>query len=378
MPEPFKNFFNEQIIRTMAGHLTRVAPEVDGDGFVAFCLDGLDDLELKQRSDRIVDALERVLPEDFETAASILTASLDPATDLSVDAADGVPSAAGIRGWAVMPMADYVARRGQDHLAVSLNALKEMTMRFSAEFAIRPFLVNHESDVLKVLRVWAGDDSQHVRRLVSEGTRPRLPWGMRLPKFAADPAPILPLLEALKDDTEDDVRRSVANNLNDIAKDHPDLVAGIAAEWMQDATPERKRLIRHALRSLIKAGHPDALMVLGYGPPEIDVVRFAVLTEQVRLGGALEFEIELTSTSDVDQPLIIDFVIHHTKANGKTSPKVFKWKTTEIKPGATLFDRKRHPVRPVTTRRYYSGVHWVELLINGQIFGGGDFQLVVT
>ncbi len=377
MPEPFKNFFNEEIIRAMAGHLVRVAPEFDREGFVAYCLDGLDDLELKQRSDRITAALERFLPEDFETAASILTASLDPATDVSVDAAGECPSTAGIRGWAVMPMADYVARRGQNYLAVSLAALKEMTMRFSSEFAIRPFLDNHQGEVLKELTDWARDKNHHVRRLVSEGSRPRLPWAMRLRRFIADPGPVLPLLEVLKDDEEDYVRRSVANNLNDIAKDHPDLVADIAWNWMEDAPPERARLIRHALRSLIKAGHPGALKVLGYGPPKLDVIGFVVLTEQVILGEALEFGIELTSTADTDQPLVIDYVVHLMRANGKTSPKVFKWKTTRLKAGATVKDRRRHPIRPVTTRRYYPGRQRVELLVNGQNLGGGDFRLIV-
>ena len=199
---------------------------------------------------------------------------------------------------------------------------------------------------------------------------------MHLPRFIEDPAPILPLLEQLKDDSEDYVRRSVANNLNDIAKDHADLVTNIAQEWMKDATPIRKKLVRHALRTLIKSGHTGALKALGYGLPKVTISRFAVLTEEVILSGALEFEAEITSVADTSQPLVIDFVVHHMRASGETTPKVFKWKTTTLKAGTVLKGSKRHPMRLITTRRYYSGRHKVEILINGMNFGGADFLLL--
>jgi hypothetical protein len=183
-------------------------------------------------------------------------------------------------------------------------------------------------------------------------------------------------LEQLKDDSEDYVRRSVANNLNDIAKDHADLVADIAREWMKDATPTRKKLVRRALRTLIKSGHAGALEALGYGPPEVILSRFEVLTEEVVLGGALEFDAEIASVAETDQPLIIDYVVHHMRANGETTPKVFKWKTATLKAGAVLKGSRRHPMRPITTRRYYSGCHKVELLVNGKNFGGENFLLL--
>ncbi len=377
MPEPLKNLFSETVIRAMAGHLSRCAPDFDADGFIAFAIDGLDGLELKQRSTRITDALERFLPGDITVATEILVASLDPATDMSIGEMEVASTANGIRGWPVMPMADYVARHGQHHLSMSLAALKEMTMRSSSEMAIRPFIKNHEAAVLKTLADWAGDENYHVRRLVSEGTRPRLPWAMHLPRFIADPRPILPLLERLKDDSEEYVRRSVANNLNDIAKDHPDLVAGIAQEWMRDAPPARAKLVRHALRTLIKSGHPGALAALGYGPAKVTLSRFDVLTEKVVFGGALEFEVELASATDADQPLIIDYVIHHMRANGSNTPKVFKWKNTNLKAGALMAGDKRHPMRPITTRRYYPGRHRVELVVNGENLGGQDFLLAM-
>ncbi len=376
MDEPFKNLFNEKAIRSMAVHLTRVAPDFDGEGFIAFAIDGLDNLELKQRSNQITSSLEHYLPKDFPRAAEILVASLDPKTDYSISEMEHGSTSNGIRGWPVMAMADYIARRGQNHLELSLNALREMTMRSSSEMAIRHFIQNHEASVMKVLNTWASDQNYHVRRLVSEGTRPRLPWAMRLPVFVKDPSPILPLLDQLKDDNEEYVRRSVANALNDIAKDHPDLVADIAKKWMVDASPERQKLVRHGLRTLIKLGHSGALEALGYGPPEVVIARFELMTKQVTLGSALEFQVDIVSCSNTDQPLVIDYVIHHVRNNGKTTPKVFKWKTVTLKAGAVLSGKRRHSIRPITTRRYYTGQHRVEILINGKKFGGENFMLL--
>ena len=303
MAEPFKNMLGEGPIRAMAGHLSRVAPGFDGEGFIAHATHGLDALELKQRSTRITDALETFLPDDFSAATDILLASLAPDTGFAIGDMDAGVTEHGILGWPVLPLADYVARHGQDHIGHSLDVLKQMTTRASSEFAIRPFLHHHPQTTLNALETWTGDENEHVRRLVSEGTRPRLPWGMRLTRFVADPAPVLDLLHRLRDDPSEYVRRSVANNLNDIAKDHPDRVADIAKAWIKDATVERNRLVRHALRSLIKSGHPGALKALGYGPPKVELRHFAVTTPEVTLGGALEFEVGIASTTRSGSPV---------------------------------------------------------------------------
>lgn len=375
MPEPFKNNFNEAAIRGMAKHFTRVAADFDGLGFIAHAVDGLDDLELKERSEHIVDAMETYLPKAFLEASEILVASLAPMEDLTDGKLVEGVSTRGLWGWPIMPMADYVARRGQGHLALALDALKAMTPRFSSEFAIRPFLHNQTDATLEILTRWVIEEDEHVRRLASEGTRPRLPWGMLLTRFVAEPAPVVTLLEHLKDDPSEYVRRSVANNLNDIAKDHPDLVVDITRTWMEGASNERQRLIRHGLRTLIKAGHPGALDVLGYGPAAATVERFEISTPTVTLGEALAFDLEIKSTSQVDQPLIVDYAVHHVRAGGKMTAKVFKWKTTTLKAGAVLAGSKRHPIKPITTRRYYAGQHRVEILLNGQSIGIADFML---
>lgn len=375
MPEPFKNNFNEAAIRGMADHFTRVAAAFDGSGFVARAVDGLEDLELKGRSDHIVDAMVAYLPDAFPAAAEILVASLAPMEDLTDGKLVEGVSTRGLRGWPIMPMADYVARCGQGHLPLALEVLKAMTPRFSSEFAIRPFLHDQTEATLKVLMRWAQEGDEHVRRLASEGTRPRLPWGMQLTRFVADPAPVVTLLEHLKDDPSEYVRRSVANNLNDIAKDHPEFVVDITRAWMKGASSDRQRLIRHGLRTLIKAGHPGALDVLGYGPAAVMLERFEISTPKISLGEAVIFELEIRSTSPAEQPLIIDYAVHHVRAGGKISAKVFKWKTMTLEAGAAFIGSKKHLIKPITTRRYYAGQHRIEILINGQAVSSAEFML---
>ncbi len=252
-----------------------------------------------------------------------------------------------------------------------------MTKCSSSEFGIRFFLLAAPEKTLSVLNKWTDDKNQHVRRLVSEGTRPRLPWGMRLPLFIDDPAPVVELLEKLKDDEKEYVRRSVANNLNDIAKDHPDLVANIAEKWMIGAGKERKRLIRHACRTLIKNGDKKALRVLGYGAPKLGDAKLEVLTPEVAFGDALQFSLSISSISNRDQLLMVDYVIHHQKANGSTSPKVFKWKSTTLSAKKSLTAIKKHGIKKITTRVYYPGAHRVEVVVNGVSVATADFQLLM-
>ncbi|MCF6262484.1 MAG: DNA alkylation repair protein [Xanthomonadales bacterium] len=228
MPEPFKNFFNLSLISGMAKHFQNQWSEFDHKGFTDTASNNLDALELKQRSKQITNAMIRYLPDDFTKAGKIILASLSPA--LKGDIFGVCVDHKGIAGWAIMPMDHYVALRGHDCFALSMTLFKELTKRFSSEFGIRFFLQESPEKTLSILKKWTLDNDRHVRRLVSEGTRPRLPWAMQLPLFIKDPSPVIVLLELLKDDEEEYVRRSVANNLNDIAKDHPDVVAEIASK----------------------------------------------------------------------------------------------------------------------------------------------------
>ncbi len=375
MAEPFKNLLNEKIIIAMGGHLAKAWPEFDRGAFTTMATENLDDLELKERSTQITEALIAFLPDDFARAADIMLASLAP--DDGGDTASAEVNGRGIQGWAVMPLTHYVGLQGLGHFDLSMMLLKEMTKRSSSEFGIRFFLLAEPERTLAVLESWLDDANYHVRRLISEGTRPRLPWAMRLPAFMENPAPILPLLEALKDDDEEYVRRSVANNLNDIAKDHPDLVARIAGQWLKGADRNRRRLIRHACRTLIKQGHQGTLKALGYGPPRVELEKLRISTPRVAFGAALEFELRLTSTANRAQALVVDYAIHHRKANGSTTAKVFKWKTTTLAPGAALRAKRKHAIRKITTRVYYPGRHRLEIFVNGVSFGIEDFELIM-
>lgn len=350
-------------------------PAFDRAGFVSAAANNLEALELKERSDQIVRALAMFLPEDFERAAHIMLRSL--ATDSKAEGSGYEMNDEGIGGWAIMPMTHYAGIFGLEHFDLSMNLLKEMTKRFSSEFGIRFLILADRKRALAIMRTWTRDSNCHVRRLVSEGTRPRLPWAMQLPAFIADPSPVLPLLEALKDDESEYVRRSVANNLNDVAKDHPDIVSDIAEQWLRKASPDRQRLVRHACRTLIKQGHKKTLQAFGFGPPKVKLKHLRISTPQVNFGEALLFELSILSISEQSQPLTIDYAVHHQKANGKTTPKVFKWKTIALDKKATHVAKRVHSIRPITTRTYYAGAHRLEILINGVSVAQSEFELVM-
>lgn len=363
MPEAFKNKFNDQVIAELADHLLRVLPEFDRTAFVVQACTGLQWLELKARSAHICDALCRHLPSDFPKAALAITASLHPDEHAPLQALrmDG----AGIRGWAVLPLAEYVARQGLTHFDLAMHLLKELTKRFTAEFAVRTFILADPARAFVHLHSWAEDANPHVRRLASEGARPRLPWGQRLPSLIADPAPLIPLLQRLRDDPSEYVRRSVANNLNDISKDHPQLVVQLLSEWTADAEPVRMRLAHHACRTLVKAGHRPALAMLGFRPARVEVKSFRLAAAELRLGEQLVVQLEIASLSPVTQNLVIDYVLSFRRANGSYGNKVFKWKTLCLAAAGTVLLSKSHSIKPITTRTYYSGAQAVAVQING-------------
>jgi 3-methyladenine DNA glycosylase AlkC len=266
--EPFKSLFSPAVAGAIATQAGRVLPGFDAGGYVAAVVGRLEALELKARAQLMADELVHRLPADPSARAAALVAMLHP-SEFSGEAEVGRGDDSGLAGWAVMPLSLVVGQHGLADFDGGLAALRQMTMRFSAEFAIRHFLLADQERALAVLAGWLDDPNPHVRRLVSEGTRPRLPWAMRLPRLIADPGPVLPLLEALRDDPSDYVRRSVANHLNDISKDHPARLTALAAAWMQGAGPARQTLLRHALRGRIKAGDPAALSVFGQAPAQV-------------------------------------------------------------------------------------------------------------
>lgn len=363
-----REVFNSTVVETLAQDIGRTWPDFDAAGFAADINRQLDALSFGDRNTLIRDKLAEYLPPDFPTAARILIDSLGP--ELTV------AELSGFDGFIIMPQCDFVALHGLDHYDISMTTLYEMTKRFTAEGAIRPFLQNYPAETLARLETWSGDDNPFVRRLVSEGTRPRLPLAPRLPQFIADPSPVLKLLDHLKTDPVLMVRRSVANNLNDIAKDNPDQVVETLGRWQSIPDEGTQWLIRHASRTLIKQGHPGALALLGY-PVEANLHLENLTMERASIseGEDLVFRFTIRSESEQPQNLMIDYVIHFMKANGKPAPKVFKLTKKTLKNGEVLHLSKKHSFRRINTRKHYPGQHRLGIQVNGRVLAEVDFEL---
>jgi 3-methyladenine DNA glycosylase AlkC len=255
-----------------------------------------------------------------------------------------------------------------------------MTVLFTSEWAVRPFIHHDPKETMKYLLVCAQDSDSHVRRWASEGSRPRLPWGERLQDFVRDPSPTLPILEQLKFDPELYVRKSVSNHLNDIAKDHPDLVVKILTAWKKEAGIKHADkidwIIRRSLRTLIKQGHAGALNLIGISQKvKIKLVDFKVVQKKIKLGDRIHFEFEIQSLSNQSHQLVVDYIIHFVKSNKKTAPKVFKLKMIELPAKAKIRIEKKHHIKKITTREYYPGLHLLEIQVNGLVVGKQEWNL---
>lgn len=360
--EPFKTFFSAGLVRTMAGHLARQMPGFDAACFAAPILAALEPLELKARAQLIADHVHAALPSDPADRAHILMGLLHPDP---LDHADRPADDLGLCGWSVLPLTMVVGQHGLGDFDRSMALLREMTKRFSSEFGVRYFLLADQGRALAILTGWRDDPNRHVRRLISEGTRPRLPWAMRLPALMRDPGPVLPLLEHLRDDPEPYVRRSVANHLNDISKDHPALVTRLAGDWLQGAPDARRPMLRHACRGLIKAGDPQTLAHFGSHRPRIGPVVPILSQDRLQIGQTLGISADIRSTAPSDQHLTIDYVVYFLKANGRQAPKVFKGLRLTLAPHETRQVHLNHRFRPVTTRVHHAGAHGLCLRING-------------
>lgn len=369
MAEPLKNQYGSDVPRTIAAMVAAVYPSFDEVGFVRDALDGYDALALMPRGKKIAQALRQHLPGDYASAIAILLASLD--------VPHGRDPTQSLASFLYLPHTVFVATYGLGDFALSMQAQHALTQRFTAEFSIRPFLEQHPDATLRQLTAWTADPSAHVRRLVSEGTRPRLPWAPRLRQFQADPTPVLALLELLKDDPELYVRRSVANNLNDIGKDHPAVLADTAQAWLKDASEQRAWVVGHALRSAVKRGDSGALKVLGFGnTAQVALGQVQITPSRAVMGGGVALAFELTNTTTQVQAVLVDFCVHYVKASGQTSAKVFKLKTLTLQPGETVQLGKKLSLAEMTTRKHYPGLHRVEVLLNGQAQPLGAFELL--
>lgn len=373
MAEPFKEKLNADAVERMAAHLERVWPAFPKAEFVADATAGLSDLELMARVSHVSQSLRPHLPSAFEEAVAVLVDALgEHAQDGTFDR----EKATGISGFPLMAVTRFVADFGLGHFEASMTALHAMTQRMTAEFDIRPFLAHHPEATWARLEEWTTDASPHVRRLTSEGTRPRLPWGKRIPGVIEAPERGLAILERLKTDPERYVQRSVANHLNDVSKDHPDRVLDIGRRWLGEAESNAGNqawIVRHSLRSRLKAADPKALSLFGYpDPPVVEVVDFKA-AETVDFTGKLPFSFGLLSGAQ--QTLLVDYVVHYVKANGTRKPKVFRIADRAIGDGQQVRYDRGVDFKPITTRKHYAGVHRVEVRVNGKILAGAEFEL---
>ncbi len=362
-----KDGLDKEAVTRLRTALCVADAKFDGAAFQRRAMRGLSSLELKDRVRHLIKAMSAGLPHDYPRALQVVLA-----------AGENFPAGIegdSLSGFAAWPLIDWVAECGVEHFDLSLDALRRLTPLFSAEFAVRAFILADSKRALKTFSGWCDDENSHVRRLVSEGTRPLLPWGQQLPVFRADPAPVVALLTKLRDDPSEYVRRSVANNLNDIAKDHPALVVKTARTWWADASDERRALVRHGLRTLVKRGDAGALRVLGFATNPKVSAQLSLSKSSLAIGRSLALSLTLKSTAKRTQKLVVDYAVHHQRSGGKVSAKVFKWKNIDLAAGAEITLTKKHAFVPRSVRRLYPGEHRIEVLVGGKVLAEACFDL---
>lgn len=367
MAEPFKNLLNADRVKQIAGDFAHAWPDFPTKQFIRQSTAGLEALELKDRARHIAKALGAALPTDVTKAMRIAIAALG--------APLAVTEGYGNEVFRHMPLSTWLHEVGPRDVETALEANYELTKRFTAEFSIRSLILAAPTKTLKTMKAWTKDESPHVRRLVSEGSRPRLPWGERLPALQADPSLSLPLLEALKDDDEEYVRRSVANHLNDLSKDHPSVVLETAKRWLVGASKERRRLVEHGLRTLVKAGNEEALSLLGASGADL-TVRGAVTPSKLKVGESITVEATVKNRGAELTHVVVEAVVHFVRPKG-TSTKKFRLARLDLEAGASQTISRRFQMAHRSIRRLYSGAHAVDVQANGRTVKAGSFTLVV-
>ncbi|MBV1881679.1 MAG: DNA alkylation repair protein [Pseudomonadales bacterium] len=357
MSEPLKNLYDQRLIANLCRQISREYVEFDAEGFSHSVFDEeWDGKELKQRMAHISESLHTFIALDYVDAIQILK-SVAP----------------NFSGFEYMFFPGYIELYGLEDYEESIVALEQVTEFSSSEFAVRPFIKKYGLRMMLQMNEWADSSNYHVRRLATEGCRPRLPWAMALPEFKQDPSPVFPILEKLKNDESEFVRRSVANNLNDISKDNPDVVIEVAKNWLGQ-TKNIDWVVKHGCRTLLKKGQPEIMDLFGFvKPSHIDVEAFMVPSE-VKMGESLEFSFMLESAMKNLGKLRIEYAIDFKKKNGSQSRKVFKMSEFESSLSIKKM-RKAHSFRKITTRTYYAGAHGVAVIVNGHELCRKEFIL---
>lgn len=362
----FKNFINKNVVDSIGREVQHIYPEFGFKEFVKVS-DKLAPLELKARVLLITAELKKHLPDSYNEAVKILVKAMERDQ---------------LKGFELWPFSEYISQFGLEHFDESMKAMYVLTQKFTSEFAVRPFILKNHSKVLNYFKKWATDKNVHIRRWVSEGSRPILPWGGKIPLFIMDPTHTILLLDKLKFDEELYVRKSVANHLNDISKNHPHVVIDVLKMW-QKSCPEKHQakldwIKRQALRTMIKKGDKKALEMMGVtGEAKVKISEIKLNKKKFKMGDKLEFSFDLTSTSKSKQKLVVDYAIDFVKAGGKKSAKVFKLKSFELGAKETLTIKKSHSLKAITTMKYYKGLHHIFIQVNGKKLAEASWQFDV-
>ena len=369
MAEALKNHFGPEVVRGLAKDLKKAWKGFPADRFLEVVLDQFSELELMDRVRHIAEGLTLTLPKDFSKARKVVFDALGP----ELEKTEGH----GMAPFRYLPYGYWVAKVGLGFPKESLELQLELTKRCTSEFSVRFFLEEHYTLTLEYLEGLVSHSSPHVRRWVSEGTRPHLPWGKGVPILAKNPEGHLHLLEALRDDPHIYVRKSVANHLNDLSRHHPKLLLKICQAWGKKSGKERAWILNQALRSLVKKGNIQALKILGYGQePKVDLEALQVSPCKVNKGEKVNAEWELISREKQTQSLMVDLVVHYCRPGGKTFEKTFKLSTLELLGGKRHKMKKKISLVDLSTRVHHPGRHNLELLVNGRRFFLGFFDLV--
>ncbi|EGT4205713.1 DNA alkylation repair protein [Clostridioides difficile] len=357
MPELLKNMYNRESLYEVAVAIQSVYNSFKVDEFIKSTMDETwNNLELKARCRKISMSLGMYLPEDYKEALSILEKSVT-----------------GFYFAFFFP--DFVEVYGQDDINwdLSISALERNTEYWSSEFAVRAFIIKDEERMMAQMRKWSKHKSEHVRRLASEGCRPQLPWGQAISKFKKDPTPVLPILEQLKTDTSTYVQKSVANNLNDISKTHPDLVISIAKDWY-GKNKSTNWIVKHGCRTLLKKGNRDVLALFGYDDTtSINIQDFTLETTSISIGEDLTFSFNILAKKATKTRL--EYGIDYIKSNGKRNRKIFKISEVSLKENEKKSYMKKHSFADVSVRKHYPGIHSIAIIINGIEKDKLDFEL---
>lgn len=367
MAELFKNLYSKEFYNNFSEVLGEVILSFDKDRFIKSIYTGdWDTKELKGRMRHTAIVLHDFLPADFGEGSDKIIEIINKLREL------------GYNNMALefMFFPEYIERYGIDDFDTSVKLIEFVTQFTSCEFAVRPFILKYEDKMIKQMLRWSTHESEMVRRLASEGCRPRLPWAMALPALKADPTPILPILENLKNDPSQWVRKSVANNLNDISKDNPELTLAIAHNW-RGISKETDKIIKHACRTLLKQGHPEILQYYGlHDSGDITLSDFKIVTSVVKIEEDLIFSFRLTNNEKQMRTVRIEYGLYFVRQNNKLSKKVFKISERQINAGESIDILKKHSFKLITTRRYYPGEHKLSVIINGEEREIKDFTLV--